>query len=365
MNFSRFDHECMAAALRLARKGLYTTDPNPRVGCVIAGQGQVAGAGWHQKAGSEHAEIAAIKDAGDSVRGKTAYVTLEPCSYHGRTPPCTDALIEAGITRVVIASTDPNPRVNGGGQRQLKEAGITVETGLLAQEAEELNAGFFSRMKLGRPWVRIKSAISLDGRTALRNGESKWITGEASRKDVQRWRARSSAVLTGIGTVLADDPSMDVRIDAAVLQPLRVIVDSQWRTPPQSRILSGRGKALIAGDDTIPVPTALTSSGARCLGLPAAHGQVDLDALLKSLADMEINEVQVEAGSRLCGSIFRQRLVDEFLIYQAPLLLGDGGPGPLALGPLESMADRAHLKVSEVTHVGNDLRIRLTPEFRP
>ena len=354
----------MATALRLARRGMFTTDPNPRVGCVIADDQQVAGAGWHERAGGAHAEIAALQDAGGNVRGKTAYVTLEPCSYHGRTPPCTEALIEAGIARVVIASEDPNPRVNGGGLQRLRAAGMKVETGLMSEEAEALNVGFISRMKTGRPWVRIKSAISLDGRTALRNGESKWITGEASRKDVQRWRARSSAILTGIGTVLADNPTMDARVDEPVLQPLRIVVDSQWRTPSDSRILTGTGEVLIAGDESIAVPLALSSSKAQCLGLPAKEGRVDLQALLKSLAEMEVNEVQVEAGARLCGALFEEGLVDELLVYQAPVLLGEGGPGIFALGPLESMAERAHLTVLEVSRFGDDLRIRLQPDFR-
>jgi len=354
----------MATALRLARRGMFTTDPNPRVGCVIADDQQVAGTGWHERAGGAHAEIAALQDAGGSVRGKTAYVTLEPCSYHGRTPPCTEALIEAGIARVVIASEDPNPRVNGGGLQRLRAAGMKVETGLMSEEAEALNVGFISRMKTGRPWVRIKSAISLDGRTALRNGESKWITGEASRKDVQRWRARSSAILTGIGTVLADNPTMDARVDEPVLQPLRIVVDSQWRTPPDSRILTGTGEVLIAGDESIAVPVQLASSRAQCLGLRTKDERVDLQALLKSLAEMEVNEVQVEAGARLCGALFEEGLVDELLVYQAPVLLGEGGPGIFALGPLESMAGRAHLRVLEVSRFGDDLRIRLQPDFR-
>jgi diaminohydroxyphosphoribosylaminopyrimidine deaminase/5-amino-6-(5-phosphoribosylamino)uracil reductase len=364
VTFSRFDHECMASALRLARRGLFTTDPNPRVGCVIAGGENVAGLGWHEKAGGPHAEIAALREAGESARGKTAYVTLEPCSYHGRTPPCVDALLEAGIKRVVIAAKDPNPRVNGNGLHRLQAAGVKVETGLMATEAEALNAGFMTRMKKGRPWVRVKSAISLDGKTALHNGASKWISSEASRLDVQRWRARSSAILTGIGTVLADDPAMDARIDQAVQQPLRVVADSRWRTPPGSRILKDSGTALIAGDASVPIPGALAGSDARCLCLPARNGTVDLAALLKALAEMEINEVQVEAGARLCGALLTERLVDELLIYQAPLLLGEGGPGPFAFGPLESMDERTHLKLLETSHLGDDLRIRLQPEFR-
>ncbi|MBT8048794.1 MAG: bifunctional diaminohydroxyphosphoribosylaminopyrimidine deaminase/5-amino-6-(5-phosphoribosylamino)uracil reductase RibD [Xanthomonadales bacterium] len=354
----------MAAALRLARKGLYTTDPNPRVGCVLAHDERVIGNGWHRRAGGAHAEIAAMRDADSSVAGSTVYVTLEPCSIHGRTPPCAKALIEARVARVIVAAQDPNPAVNGGGMKYLRDAGVTVESGLMAEEAETLNVGFSSRMKSGRPWIRVKTAISLDGRTALRTGESQWISGEASRADVQRWRARSSAILTGIGTVLADNPSMNARVDQPVVQPLRVVVDRQWRTPPDSRIVAGQGDVLIAGDRSISVPAALTSSKAECLGLPAKDGRVNLRALFNALAEREVNEVQVEAGSRLCGSLYNERLVDEILIYQAPVLLGDGGPGPFALGPLESMADRAHFKVLEVSHLGNDLRYRLQPEFR-
>ena len=364
MTFSRFDHECMATALRLARRGLFTTDPNPRVGCVIAGGDGVAGRGWHEKAGGAHAEVAALREAGESARGKTAYITLEPCSYHGRTPPCVDALLEAGIKRVVVAAKDPNPQVNGNGLQRLQKAGVKVETGLMATEAETLNAGFVMRMKKGRPWIRIKSAISLDGKTALHNGESKWISSAASRLDVQRWRARSSAILTGIGTVLADDPSMDARVDQAVQQPLRVVADSCWRTPPKSRILAGSGTTLIAGDSSVPIPGALASSEAQCLRLPVRSGAVDLNALMKALAEMEINEVQVEAGARLCGALIRDQLVDELLIYQAPLLLGEGGPGPFAFGPLESMTESTHLELLETSHFGDDLRIRLQPKFR-
>jgi len=354
----------MATALQLARKGLFTTDPNPRVGCVIADQDGIAGKGWHEKTGEGHAEIMALRDAGGAVRGKTAYVTLEPCSHHGRTPPCSDALVEAGIRRVVIASKDPNPSVNGTGLSQLQAAGIKVETGLMAQEAEALNCGFMSRMRIGRPWVRVKSAISLDGRIALQNGDSKWISGEASRTDVQQWRARSSAIMTGIGTVLADDPSMDARVNGDVKQPLKVIVDSRWRTPLKSRILAQPERVVIAGNASIPVPGELAGSGARCLRTESVDGVVSLESLLIDLAGLEVNELQVEAGSRLCGSLLKARLVDELLIYQAPLLLGEGGAGPFALGPLESMADRTHLTLLETVYFGDDLRIRFQPQFR-
>ena len=391
MTFSPFDHECMAEALRLARKGLYSTDPNPRVGCVIADGASITGRGWHAVAGEAHAEIVALRDAAGhngeaSLRGQTAYVTLEPCSHHGRTPPCADALAEAGIARVVIGCADPNPQVNGGGVARLRAAGVDVQSGLLADEAAALNCGFLMRMRAGRPWVRIKSAISLDGRTALRNGESRWISGEASRRDVQRWRARSSAILTGVGTVIADDPSLDARVPAEpdappVLQPLRVVADSRWRTPPASRILDHPERTLLVGLGEHEVPAELRARGAHCLTLPAAkdpshdhaedrpqgrpQGQladrVDLGALLAALAEREINEVQVEAGAQLCGALLRAGLVDEWLIYLAPVLLGDGGPGPVALGPLESMAERTHLEMLESTRIGDDLRLRLKP----
>jgi len=364
VTFSRFDHECMATALRLARKGLFTVDPNPRVGCVIAGPNTVVGMGWHEKAGGPHAEVAALREAGSAAAGRTAYITLEPCNHHGRTPPCTEALLEAGIARVVIASQDPNPRVNGGGLQQLRAAGVHVETGLMSQEAEALNAGFISRMRTGRPWVRVKSAISLDGRSALKNGQSKWISSEASRQDVQCWRARSSAIVTGIGTVLADNPSMDARVEVPVKQPLKVIVDSHWRTPPGSAILAGPGEALVAGDESIPVPAGLLSSTVNCLPLPAHDGRLDLQLLLTSLGAMEINEVQVEAGARLCGALLEAGLVDEWLVYQAPVLLGEGGPGPFAFGPLESMEQRTHLRVLETVRFNDDLRIRLQTTVR-
>ena len=354
----------MAEALRLARKGLYTTDPNPRVGCVIADGERIVGRGWHETAGGPHAEIVALRDADRPVRGHTAYVTLEPCNHHGRTPPCAEALLEAGITRVVVANADPNPDVTGGGLARLRSAGVDVQSGLLAREAEELNCGFLMRVQTGRPWVRVKSAVSLDGRTALRSGESQWISGPASRRDVQRWRARSSAILTGIGTLLADDPSLDARVEVPVCQPLRVVADSRWRTPPDCRLLQDPSRTLLVGDRAVPVPAALQASGVGILGLAAGPAGVDLPALLEALAEREINEVQVEAGARLCGSLLTMGVVDELLLYQAPVLLGDGGPGPFALGPLESMAQRTHLRVLETTHIGDDLRIRLSLSAR-
>ena len=385
MSFSPFDHQCMATALKLAARGLFSPHPNPRVGCVISNGQNILGRGWHEFAGGPHAEIAALRDAREDVKGSTAYITLEPCSHHGRTPPCTEALLSAGVSRVVVASADPNPQVTGQGLKKLRNAGLTVESGLMADEAEALNPGFFMRMRKGRPWVRVKSAISLDGRTALGNGDSKWISSEASRRDVQKWRARSSAVLTGIGTVLADNPAMNVRLDNKQpgqngqnnqpgrhgqdgqlpgRQPLRVIADSRWRTPPGSRILADPATAIIAGTRDVAVPPELEATGAQCISLPAVAGRTDLVALFSRLAEMELNEVQVEAGAHLCGALLKDRLVDELLIYQAPHLLGKGGPGPFNFGPLESMDERTHLKLLESRRLGNDWRLRLEPQYR-
>ena len=362
MPFSRFDHVCMAEALRLAKKGEYTTHPNPRVGCVIARQEQMVGKGWHQVAGGPHAEIEALNDAPDDVEGATAYVTLEPCSHHGRTAPCIDALIKSRIARVVIAAGDPNPLVNGRGVELLRAAGIEVDGGLMAGQSEELNAGFFKRMRQGLPWVRVKSAISLDGRTALRNGDSMWISSDESRRDVQQWRGRAGAILTGVGTVVADNPRMTARLEGSHRQPLRVIADSQWRTPVTSQILSDPGNVLVAGRHDVSVPAPLKETGVTCIGLPTRNDRICLTELLRALAEKEVNEVQVEAGSVLCGAMLGDRLVDEILVYQAPILLGDGGPGPFAIGPLESMQDRTHLTVLETVSLGPDIRIRIRPE---
>ena len=353
----------MALALQLARNGLNTTDPNPRVGCVIADGDRIVGQGWHEQAGGQHAEIAAMNDAAEPVAGMTAYVTLEPCAFHGKTPPCADALLEAGIGRVVAAIEDPHPRVDGGGLQRLRSAGVQVDCGLMAAQAEELNAGFLKRMRSGRPWVRVKSALSLDGRTGLATGESKWITGEDSRRDVQRWRARSSAILTGIGTVLADDPSMNARIGGAVKQPLRVIADSCWRTPLDSRILLDPETAWVAGGEFNDAGRKLQEADIHCLAIPGSEGSVDLGALMDAMGEAGVNEVQVEAGPVLCGALLEQELVDEILLYVAPVLLGDSPRGPFAFGPLESMAGRTHLEWLETIQTGADLRLRLKPLY--
>ena len=361
MSFSAFDHKCMASALQLARLGLESTHPNPRVGCVITREGQVVGKGWHKKAGEAHAEINALREAGDSAAGGTAYITLEPCSHTGRTPPCVDALISAKIARVVFAINDPNPDFDGSGLQRLQQAGIDVQSGLMAREAEELNTGFLKRMRHGLPWVRIKLAQSMDGHIALSNGSSQWISGSESRADVQHWRARSDAILTGIGTVLADDPSLNVRKNEATRQPVRVIVDSHWRTPVNARLLALPGQVLVAGLEDQPAPDELKASVARCVGMPSSDGRVDLKAVLHELAERGINEVQVEAGATLCGSLIQQGLVDELLIYQAPIVLGGAAMSPFALPRLDNMDNRVHLEWVDSRYIGKDLRLRLKP----
>ncbi len=364
MSFRTIDYQCMANALQLAGLGLKSTHPNPRVGCVISHDGEVVGKGWHKKTGDPHAEINALREAGDKAAGATAYVTLEPCSHHGRTPPCVDALINAKIARVVFAIEDPNPDVNGSGSQRLIDAGIEVQSGLMATQAEELNAGFLKRMSQGRPWVRIKLAQSLDGHIGLANGESKWISGPEARADVQNWRARADIILTGIGTVLEDDPSLNVRNDKNARQPMRVIVDSQWRMPAKARLLSLPGKVLVAGLNENRVPEALMKAGAECLPMPSSEGRVDMRALLAELGQRGFNEVQVEAGATLCGTLIQQRLADELLIYQAPIILGGGAVSPFATPRLDNMEDRVHLEWMDSRRIGKDLRLRLKPVYR-
>ncbi len=361
MNFSVFDHQCMAEALRLAELGMYSTQPNPRVGCVIAREGRIVGRGYHRRAGEPHAEVLALQDAGDAAKAGTAYVTLEPCSHHGRTPPCADALIEAGIRRVVMAVEDPNTAVNGAGRQKLRDAGIGVETGLMKTGAEALNPGFLMRMRQGRPFVRIKLAASLDGRTALANGESLWISSAGSRADVQLWRARSGAILTGIGTVLADDPQMNVRLEETEFQPIRVIADRRWRTPVVSRILNSPGKVIIAGSEQQRIPAELRVAAVQLLPLTEIDGKLNLQPLLKLLADEQVNELQVEAGETLCGTLLQQNLVDEILLYQAPLILGEGGYGLFAGLNITSMQNRIELRLIESCFVGQDQRLRFRP----
>ena len=382
------DREWMHRALMLADCGRFTADPNPRVGCVIVRDGREVGAGVHWRAGEAHAEVNALQTAGEAARGATVYVSLEPCNHHGRTPPCTEALIAAGVGRVVIAMVDPDPRVCGGGAQRLRAAGIAVETGLLEAGARALNPGFVQRMERGRPWVRIKSAISLDGRTAMASGESQWITGEAARNDVQLWRARAGAILTGSGTVLADDPQLNVRrspaelaaaaglptsgrvADLPVRQPLRLIVDSGLRTPPTARILQGSPTWVLTTESAAagPAADALRGRGADLIALPGAAedaaGHLDLHALLAELHTREINELHVEAGPGLAGALARAGLVDEWLVYQAPLLLGSGGR-PMVDWDIGRMAERAELEVVESRWLGETLRLRALPRGVP
>lgn len=350
----------MAHALHLAERGLYTTTPNPRVGCVIVKDGRVVGEGWHERAGEPHAEINALHAAGAAARGATVYVTLEPCSHHGRTPPCANALIDAGVVRVVAAMIDPNPAVAGQGIQLLTLAGVRAEVGLLEAEARELNIGFISRMSQGRPWLRLKTATSLDGKTALASGESKWITGEMARQDVHRWRARSCAILTGVGTVLTDDPQMNVRDVETSRQPLKVVVDSALRTPPSARILAGG--ALVVGNVDVPERRlALEAAGAEVVLLSSANGRVGLAALLAELGRRGINEVHAEAGATLNGALLEAGLVDEWLAYYAPAVLGHAALGLFDVPPLVDMAQRRVFSLCDVRQIGVDLRLRLRP----
>ena len=363
----------MARAMVLAARGLNGTSPNPRVGCVIAQGETVVGEGWHRQAGEPHAEVYALLAAGGKACGATAYVTLEPCCHQGRTPPCSDALIKAGIRRVVYAAQDPNPQVNGGGGEALRAAGIEVSSGLLAAKSERLNAGFFMRMRRGRPLVRCKIAVSLDGRTALADGRSQWITGGPARLDVQRLRAQSSAVLTGIGTVLADDPQLNVRrlADEAFpdngqtnevnRQPLRVILDSGFRTPLDARLLSVPGEVLIFGAGSTERKAALEAHGARVEVLASTDGRVSLVAVMERLASLQVNELLVEAGPVLNGALLAAALVDELIVYQAAHVLGSTARGMFELPPLQAMNERPAFELLDARRVGADLRLTYRP----
>ncbi len=349
----------MARALQLAEHGCYTTAPNPNVGCVVVCDGQVVGEGWHIEAGGPHAEVHALHQAGERAQGATAYVTLEPCSHHGRTPPCADALVAAGVARVVVAMRDPFPKVSGNGIKRLQEAGIEVDCGLMSEQAEALNAGFVSRQQRGRPYVRCKMAMSLDGRTAMASGESKWITGAPARQDVQRLRARSSAIVTGIGTVLADDPRMNARVDEAVKQPVRVVLDSQLRFPASAKMAQDGGEVWLATKQTdVATRHAVLQADVSLIDLPMAEsGGVDLHALMTALAERDINDVLVEAGPTLAGAMLAAELVDELVIYMAPHLMGDGARGLFHLPGLTSMSQRLALGINDVRRVGADIRI--------
>lgn len=354
--FTPDDHRHMARALELAALGLYTTTPNPRVGCVIVKDGAVVGEGWHEKAGGPHAETGALQAAGAKVAGATVYVTLEPCAHHGRTPPCVEALLAAKPARAVAAMQDPNPQTAGRSIERLRSAGITVDVGLMEHEARELNIGFVSRMTRGTPWVRMKVAASLDGRTALANGESQWITGDAARKDGHAWRARSCAVLTGVGTVKDDDPQLTVRDVATSRQPLRVVVDSRLQTPLAARVL-GPGALIAAAGVDAPRSVALRAKGAEVVVLPNHEGKVELPTLLQELARRGCNEVHVEAGHQLNGSLLDEGLVDELLIYFAPCILGDTAQGMFHLPPLANLAGRRHVKIIDIRRIGDDVRV--------
>jgi len=361
MTFSAADHEFMARALRLAELGLFSSTPNPRVGCVIVKDGVVVGEGWHRCAGEAHAEVHALNAAGECARGATAYVTLEPCSHHGRTPPCANALIAAGIARVVAAMQDPNPQVSGRGLAVLREAGITVDCGVLESEARELNVGFVSRMTRGRPWLRLKVAASLDGKTALENGVSQWITGPQARQDGHRWRARACAILTGIGTVRDDDPRLDVRDVETERQPLKVIVDSRLELPPDARLFKD-AKVLVAyARDGEGKSTLLRERGAELVSLPDSHRQIDLNALMIELGKRGINEVHVEAGARLNGALLSAGLVDELLIYLAPCLIGHAARGLFDMPALESLVGKPQLAIRDLRLIGSDIRILARP----
>jgi diaminohydroxyphosphoribosylaminopyrimidine deaminase / 5-amino-6-(5-phosphoribosylamino)uracil reductase len=358
------DREHMAAALRLAENGLYDTKPNPTVGCVLVKGERVIASGWTAPAGGPHAERVALAAAGADARGATAYVTLEPCSHQGRTGPCSKALIEAGVARVVYAGRDPNPRVNGAGLRELEAAGVRVDGGVLEQAAEPLNRGFFARMRRGRPWVRSKIAATLDGRTALANGASRWITGPQARGDVHRWRARSGAVVTGSGTMLRDDPSLDARREEAgidsrlgIKQPLRVILDSRLRTPPSARTLLLPGEVLIFTTQAADEAEGLLARAGASIEHVAGGERCDLERVLARLAQLEVNDVWVEAGARLNGAFLQAGLIDELVLYLAPKLLGDSARGMFAVPALAALADGWDLAVEEVGSIGDDLRV--------
>jgi len=359
MPYTAADHAHMARALQLAERGLYTTHPNPRVGAVIVKDGRVIGEGWHARAGTPHAEIHALQQAGAAARDATVYVTLEPCSHHGRTPPCAEALIRAGVARVVVAMRDPNPLVDGGGIDLLTLAGVQVDVGLMETAARNLNPGFISRMTLNRPWVRLKTASTLDGKTALANGVSQWITGDAARADVQRLRARASAILTGSGTVRTDNPKLTVRDFDIGRQPLRVVVDSRLATSPTAAILP----ALIACHAAPPdARRALEAAGAEVVELPGKDGRVDLAALLTLLAQRGVNELHVEAGAGLNGALLEAGLIDEWIAYVAPMAVGDTAHGLFASSPLAALTGATRFRLTDARQLGPDLRLTLLPQ---
>jgi len=361
MQATTSDNFYISKVIQLAEKGLYTTQPNPRVGCVIVLNNEIVGEGYHQQAGEPHAEIYALKQAGKKAKGATAYVSLEPCSHQGKTPPCADALINAGIVRVVCAMQDPNPLVAGKGLKKLQQAGIETLSGVMQGEAEKLNPGFIKRMQTGLPFVRVKLAMSVDGRTAMASGESKWITGEPARADVQKLRARSSVVLTGSGTVLMDDPSMNVRVSANELgvavnvhQPLRAIIDSQLQVSLKSKIFKQSGETVVFS----------TQQAQHVITVAEKNNKVDLSAVLKYLADEhQANEVHVEAGSELCGALLAQQLVDEMVVYIAPHIMGDSAKGLFHFPELQTMQQRVDLEIKDIRAIGKDWRLTAVPRY--
>jgi diaminohydroxyphosphoribosylaminopyrimidine deaminase/5-amino-6-(5-phosphoribosylamino)uracil reductase len=357
--FIENDQQAMALALQQAERGMFTTTPNPRVGCVIVRDGRVVGAGFTQPPGGNHAEIEAMRDAqqrGNDVRGATVYVTLEPCSHFGRTPPCADALVKAGVGRVVSAMTDPNPLVAGKGLEKLQAAGIAVVSGVLPEQAREMNIGFFKRMQHGTPWVRMKSAASLDGKTALHNGKSQWITGQAARDDGHFWRARACAILTGIGTVKDDNPQLSVRAVDTPRQPRRIVVDSKLTLSQEANILAGGGTWVFTASQDRARIAALEDRGAEVIVLPNADGKVDLPRVIAELGKRNLNEVHIEAGSKLNASLLREGCVDELLVYLAPSLLGDGR-SMFDLPALDDLSGKIALRFHEIKQIGEDLRI--------
>lgn len=364
---SALDQRFMARAIQLARRGWYSTHPNPRVGCLIVKQGEVIAEGYHRRAGEPHAERNALAKAGVAASGATAYVTLEPCCHQGRTPPCTEALIESGVKRVVVGMPDPNPLVAGQGLELLRQAGIQVTEGVMRSQVEALNPGFIKRMIHGLPYIRCKMAMSLDGRTAMADGESQWITSPAARVDVQRLRAQSAAILTGVGTLLADDPSMNVRLSAMELgleegvpipHPVRVVLDPELATPGDAKMLGLPGPTLIICSDEQPVHgAALEAAGAQIVRLPGDKQRLDLHQVIRFLGEQEINEVLLESGATLAGAMLEQGLVDELIIYQAPHLMGNKGRGLFLLPGIARMADRIALQVTDLRQVGTDIRI--------
>jgi diaminohydroxyphosphoribosylaminopyrimidine deaminase/5-amino-6-(5-phosphoribosylamino)uracil reductase len=355
--FSAEDHAFMSRALALAAKGRDTSTPNPSVGCVIVKEGRIIGEGWHERTGEAHAEARALAAASESPAGATAYLTLEPCSHHGRTPPCAEALVAAHVGRVVAALEDPNPQVKGRGIARLREAGIGAEVGLMAAEAEEAHRGFLTRMRTGRPWMRIKAAASLDGRIALANGQSRWITGEAARRDVHALRARSCAMLTGIGTVIADDPELTVRHVSCSRQPQRVVIDHHLDLPLSAKILAGDPPLILGVTDDADRRRALEARGAEVVIVQGEGRKADLAAVARLLGERGFNEVTVETGGKLMGSLLRAGVIDEIVLYLAPMILGDAAQGLFALGELTSLDQALRPRVVDVRTVGGDIRI--------